>query len=91
MAATYERLDYGSPDGSHWGGASSDALGMYGVTPVSQYPDVGTASTYASSQHSGSGSAATTTFGFSTAAGFSSFVLQVSTITVAGRQLGLWV
>ena len=31
---TYERLDYGSPDGSQWGGASSDALGFYGVTPV---------------------------------------------------------
>ena len=31
---TYERLDYGSPDGSHWGGASTDCLGFYGVTPV---------------------------------------------------------
>jgi len=33
---TYERLDYGSPDGSHWGGASTDALGFYGVTPVTR-------------------------------------------------------
>ena len=33
---TYERLDYGSPDGSQWGGASTDALGMYGVTPITQ-------------------------------------------------------
>ena len=32
--ATYERLDYGSPDGSQWG-TSSDALGFYGATPVS--------------------------------------------------------
>ena len=31
---TYERLDYGSPDGSNWGGASTDPLGFYGVTPV---------------------------------------------------------
>ena len=31
---TYERLDYGSPDGSQWGGASTDPLGFYGVTPV---------------------------------------------------------
>lgn len=91
MAATYERLDYGSPDGSHWGGASTDTLGMYGVTPVTQYTSVGAASSYASSQHSGAAAAATTTFGFSTAAGFTSFVLQVSTITVAGRNLGLWV
>lgn len=32
---TYERLDYGSTDGSQWG-TSSKALGMYGSTPVSQ-------------------------------------------------------
>ena len=34
--ATYERLDYGSPDGSRWGGSSSDKIGFYGVTPVAQ-------------------------------------------------------
>jgi len=34
--ATYERLDYGSPDGSHWGGATSDKIAAYGTTPVSQ-------------------------------------------------------
>lgn len=33
---TYERLDYGSPDGSQWGGTSSDALGFYGVSSVTQ-------------------------------------------------------
>ena len=38
---SYERLDYGSPDGSQWGGASTDALGMYGVTPVTQQLVVG--------------------------------------------------
>lgn len=32
--ATYERLDYGSSDGSQWGGASTDKLGFYGSTPV---------------------------------------------------------
>ncbi len=32
--ATYERLDYGSPDGSQWGGASTDAIAVYGSTPV---------------------------------------------------------
>ena len=84
---TYERLDYGSPDGSHWGGASTDALGMYGVTPVTRYTLVGAASTYASTS-SGSSRAATT-FAFSTAAGFSSFVYQVSTITLALRGIGL--
>jgi hypothetical protein len=34
--ATYERVDYGSPDGSQWGGTTSDKLGHYGATPVSQ-------------------------------------------------------
>ena len=33
---TYERLDYGSPDGSQWGGSSSDAIGWFGTTPVAQ-------------------------------------------------------
>lgn len=39
--ATYERLDYGSPDGSNWGGASTDPLGFYGVTPVTRQTVVG--------------------------------------------------
>lgn len=36
--ATYERLDYGSPDGSQWGTSASDKLGMYGKVPVVQRP-----------------------------------------------------
>lgn len=34
--ATYERLDYGSPDGCLIGGATTDKIGFYGVTPVDQ-------------------------------------------------------
>jgi len=34
--ATYERLDYGSPDGCRIGGAASDKVGFYGATPVVQ-------------------------------------------------------
>ena len=34
--ATYERLDYGSPDGSQWGGSSTEKIGFYGTTPVVQ-------------------------------------------------------
>lgn len=34
--ATYERLDYGSADGSNWGGSTSDKVALYGTTPVSQ-------------------------------------------------------
>ena len=34
--ATYEQLDYGSPDGSQWGGSASDKIGFYGKVPVIQ-------------------------------------------------------
>lgn len=34
--ASYERLDYGSPDGCQIGGAASDKVALYGTTPVSQ-------------------------------------------------------
>lgn len=35
--ATYERLDYGSPDGSKWGGSATDKLGFFDGTPQAQY------------------------------------------------------
>ena len=34
--ATYERLDYGSPDGSQWGIAATDKIAVYGSTPIVQ-------------------------------------------------------
>jgi hypothetical protein len=33
--ATYERLDYGSDDGSQIGGASTDKFAFFGKAPVS--------------------------------------------------------
>ena len=33
---TYERLDYGSSDGSQWGGVSTDRIGFFGATPIVQ-------------------------------------------------------
>jgi len=81
--ATYERLDYGSSDGSQWGGASTDALGMYGVTPVTRYASVPVASTFVVTSVAG------TSFGFATAQDFTSFVLTVSTIGQALRTIGL--
>ena len=84
--ATYEKLDYGSPDGSRWGSAATDKLGCYGVTPVVQYPSVGAASTYTVFSQNSSD---VTTFGFSSALQMSSFILQVSTLTVACRNFGL--
>ena len=82
---SYERLDYGSPDGSQWGTVTTDSLGMYGATPVQQYTLVGVASTYSIS-HSTSGSS---TWGFSTSTMASSLIFQVSTLTAALRAIGL--
>ena len=79
---TYERLDYGSPDGSNWGGASTDALGLYGVTPVTRYTAVPAASTFTVSTNS--------SVGFNSADSFTTMVLTVSSMNAAGRRLGLW-
>ena len=38
MAISYERIDYGSADGSQWGGSASDLIGFYGKVPVVQRP-----------------------------------------------------
>ena len=35
--ATYERLDYGSEDGSQWGAAATDRIGFYGAVPVTRF------------------------------------------------------
>lgn len=47
--ATYERVDYGSPDGAQFGGAATDKLGFYGATPVVKpsvtWPNTTTATT----------------------------------------------
>ena len=34
--ATYERLDYGSPDGCKIGGATTDKIAFFGTTPITQ-------------------------------------------------------
>lgn len=31
---TYERIGYGSADGSQWGGATTEPIGFYGATPA---------------------------------------------------------
>mgnify|MGYP001574391092 CR=1 FL=1 len=53
--ATYERLDYGSPDGCQIGGASTDKVAFYGGTPVVQRP-------YSSAVHATSALASSTDF-----------------------------
>lgn len=34
--ATYERIDYGSADGSQWGGSATEKCAMHGATPSVQ-------------------------------------------------------
>lgn len=47
--ASYERVDYGSPDGVQLGGAATDKIGFYGATPVVKpsvtWPNTTTATT----------------------------------------------
>lgn len=74
--ATFERLDYGSPDGSKWGGAASDKLSFYGVTPVIQRA-------YTSAVHLSSELATSTTF--STA-----HLAAVNEIQKTFVALGIW-
>ena len=81
--ATYERIDYGSDDGSQWGDSSAK-LGMYGEVPVSQYADVSAASTFTVTT-----AVTTSCAGFATAAHLSTFVAQVSSVVQALKGIGL--
>jgi hypothetical protein len=74
--ATYERLDYGSDDGSQWGAASTDKLGFYGSVPVVRR-------TFVASLHNTTAIASSTDF---TAAHLA--VLQEVMNTLRG--LGIW-
>lgn len=54
--ATYERIDYGSDDGSNWGGSASDKIGFYGKVPSAQR-------TFSSAVHVSSNVAVSSSFG----------------------------
>lgn len=73
--ATYERLDYGSDDGSQWGDSSSK-LGFYGKVPVVQRP-------YSSAVHATSGYASSGSFGATQLA----IVVEIANTLVG---LGIW-
>lgn len=73
--ATYERLDYGSADGSQWGDASAK-LGFYGKVPVVQRP-------YSSAVHASSAASSSSDFGATQLA-----ILQEIMKTLTG--LGVW-
>ena len=79
-----EQLSYNSPDGSTMGSASTETISFYGAAVVSRYVGVGAASTYLVTT-----AITTSCAGFTSAAQVTSLILQVSTITVALRNLGL--
>ena len=82
MAATYERLDYGSPDGSRWGGASTDALAFFGATPATQMGISSAISTTVSVSNS--------PYGFSTSSEAMALVNAVSTMAARLVSTGLF-
>ena len=82
MAATYERLDYGSPDGSRWGGVSTDALAFFGATPATQMG--------ISSAISTTVSISTSPYGFSTSSEAMALVNAVSTMAARLVSTGLF-
>jgi hypothetical protein len=74
--ATYENLDYGSPDGSIWGRTSSDKVGFYGKAPVAQRA-------YTAAVHASSALATSASFGATQLAA----VNEIQATLVA---LGVW-
>lgn len=74
--ATYENIDYGSPDGSIWGRTASDKLGFYGKAPVAQRA-------YSSAVHASSALASSASFGATQLA----VVNEIQATLVA---LGIW-
>ena len=74
--ATYENIDYGSPDGSIWGLTASDKIGFYGKVPVAQRA-------YSSAVHASSALASSASFGATQLA----VVNEIQATLVA---LGVW-
>ena len=76
-----EQVTYNGPDGATMGASSTETISFYGAAVQSRYVGVGAASTYRTSTSSASG--------FASDVELTSFIRQVSTITVALRNLGL--
>jgi hypothetical protein len=74
--ATYERLDYGSGDGSQWGVAATDKVAFYGAVPVVQRASAFQASSVLSVSSN-----------ITVAASLTTWILEV-TNTLVG--LGIW-
>lgn len=80
--ATYERLDYGSDDGAQIGGAATDKIAFYGITPAVQPTNAAQAALTLTTATSAG-------FGFSTSAGFIAAVAQLENIRASLVLLGL--
>jgi len=80
--ATYERLDYGSADGSQWGGATTDKLACYGETPVVQASAITAVATTAATS-------TTNAFGYTTNTQADAIVTAVNSIITALQNFGI--
>ena len=81
-----EQVTYNGPDGATMGATSTETISFYGATVRSRYVGVGAASTYV--VH-GQSTDTASSYGLNSAAAVTSLVLQVSTLTVALRNIGL--
>lgn len=77
--ATYERLDYGSPDGAQIGGASTDLWATHGAVPCDQ-------AAYVADISSGTLQSG---FGFSTSAQLVLAITAINAIMACLREKGL--
>ena len=82
MGTSYERLDYGSADGSQWGGSSSEAIAFSGATPATHMSISTAISTTVS--------ISTSAYGFSTSQEAMQIVNAVSTIASRLVSTGLF-
>jgi hypothetical protein len=82
ITASVERLDTGSPNGCHIGGAATDLVGFYGVTPVDQAATFTSVTTTAATS-------TTNAYGYTTAAQADAIVTAVNAIIVALEDIGI--
>lgn len=85
--ATYERLDYGSADGSQWGGAATDKLAMYGATPVVQASTIASVTTATLTTVTTDAATTTTPWGYSTSTQADAIVTLVNALATRGGVL----
>lgn len=81
-AQDYEQLSYGAPDGAQLGGASTDKVGFWGATPVTQ-PTNAAQAALALTTGTASG------FGFTTVTAFNAFTAQLENIRASLVTVGI--